>query len=52
MNTPTPPHVAPVRAGYSSADAESGMYDIRIFWLAALAAVLMVLVVAHFKMGY
>lgn len=33
-------------------DPELGMYDIRIFWLAALVAMLAVLVVAYFKMGY
>lgn len=33
-------------------DPELGMYDIRIFWFAALAAVLAVLMVAYFKMGY
>lgn len=33
-------------------DSEFGAYDIRIFWLAALAAVAAVLVVAYFKMGY
>jgi len=33
-------------------DPELGMYDIRIFWLAALLAVVAVLAVAYFKMGY
>ncbi|MFN4119161.1 hypothetical protein [Acidovorax sp.] len=51
MNTTTH-QAAHASAGYSETDPELGMYDIRIFWLAALAAVLMVLVVAYFKMGY
>ena len=33
-------------------DPELGMYDIRIFWLAALVAMLAVLMVAYFKTGY
>ena len=32
-------------------DPELGMYDIRIFWIAALAAIVAVLAVAYFKMG-
>lgn len=38
--------------GFADSDPELGMYDFRVFWLAALAAVLMVLAVAYFKMGY
>lgn len=37
---------------FNDADPEFGSYDIRIFWLAAMAAVVAVLVVAYFKMGY
>ncbi|MNV73298.1 hypothetical protein D3C71_1664370 [compost metagenome] len=37
---------------FADADPEFGTYDIRIFWLAALAAVVAVLAVAYFKMGY
>ncbi|CAN7276498.1 hypothetical protein [Acidovorax sp. LjRoot117] len=33
-------------------DPEMGMYDIRVFWLAAFASVMAVLMVAYFKMGY
>lgn len=38
--------------GFSDSDPELGMYDFRVFWLAALVAMLMVLAVAYFKMGY
>ncbi len=51
MNTTTH-HPAQVSTNYSDTDPELGMYDLRIFWLAAFAAVLMVLAVAYFKMGY
>lgn len=40
------------RGSYGNTDPELGMYDIRIFWLAALAATVAVLAVAYFKMGY
>lgn len=33
-------------------EPELGMYDIRVFWIAALIAVLAVLMVAYYKMGY
>ena len=42
----------PLPATATHSDPELGMYDIRIFWLAALVAMLAVLVVAYFKMGY
>lgn len=38
--------------GYMDSDRDFGLYDIRIFWLAATAAVVAVLSVAYFKMGY
>lgn len=38
--------------GYTDSDPDFGLYDIRIFWLAATAAVVAVLVVAYFKMGH
>ena len=51
MNTSANPQ--PGReGGFLSTDPELGMYDIRIFWLAALAATVAVLAVAYFKMGY
>lgn len=51
MNTSANPQAG--RDGhYLSTDPELGMYDIRIFWLAALAAIVAVLAVAYFKMGY
>lgn len=37
---------------YMDSDPDFGLYDIRIFWLAATAAVVAVLAVAYFKMGY
>ena len=37
---------------FADTDPELGMYDIRIFWLAALMAIVAVLAVAYFKMGY
>ena len=37
---------------FADTDPELGMYDIRIFWLAALMAIVAVLAVAFFKMGY
>lgn len=37
---------------FSDTDPELGMYDIRVFWLAALVAIVAVLAVAYFKMGY
>lgn len=43
-STRTPIHV--------DTDPELGMYDIRIFWLAAAAATAAVLAVAYLKMGY
>ncbi|BEP96612.1 hypothetical protein KW843_06500 [Acidovorax sp. sif1233] len=33
-------------------DPELGMYDTRVFWLAAVVATVAVLAVAYFKMGY
>ncbi|MBU0749371.1 MAG: hypothetical protein KKB08_19020 [Gammaproteobacteria bacterium] len=36
----------------ADSDPEFGMYDIQIFWLAALVAVVAVIAVAYFKMGY
>ncbi|MBD9390719.1 hypothetical protein [Acidovorax sp. ACV01] len=41
-----------VQQGFVDADPELGMYDIRVFWLAAVASTMAVLVVAYFKMGY
>lgn len=38
--------------GFADTDPELGMYDIRVFWLAALIAIAAVLAVAYFKMGY
>lgn len=43
---------SPRDSGHFGTDPELGMYDIRIFWLAALAATVAVLAVAYFKMGY
>ena len=37
---------------YMDSDPDFGLYDIRIFWLAATAAVVAVRVVAYFKMGH
>lgn len=37
---------------FTNTDPELGMYDIRVFWLAALIATVAVLAVAYFKMGY
>ena len=39
-------------SGMFDTDPELGMYDIRIFWLAAFVSVLAVIAVAYFKMGY
>lgn len=47
-----PQQISRVNYGLVDRDPELGMYDIRIFWLAALAAVVAVLAVAYFKMGY
>lgn len=37
---------------YVGSDPDFGLYDIWTFWLAATVAVIAVLVVAYFKMGY
>ena len=37
---------------YMDSDPDFGLYEVRIFWLAATAAVVAVLAVAYFKMGY
>jgi len=50
MNTPS--NSSSVHPGFVDTDPELGLYDIRIFWLAALAAIVAVLAVAYFKMGY
>ena len=50
MNTPS--NSSSVHQGFVDTDPELGLYDIRIFWLAALAAIVAVLAVAYFKMGY
>jgi hypothetical protein len=53
MNTSVNSTTSPRDGGnFLSTDPELGMYDIRIFWLAALAATVAVLAVAYFKMGY
>jgi len=48
----TSPNSSSVQQAFADTDPELGMYDIRIFWLAALAAMVAVLAVAYFKMGY
>jgi hypothetical protein len=50
MNTSTNSAGAP--HAFVDTDPELGMYDIRVFWLAALVAIVAVLAVAYFKMGY
>lgn len=50
MNTSHDASDAPY--GFVDSDPGFGAYDIRIFWLAALVAVVAVLVVVYFKMGY
>jgi hypothetical protein len=50
MTPSTNSSVAP--HAFADTDPELGMYDIRIFWLAALMAIVAVLAVAYFKMGY
>ncbi|WP_422846275.1 hypothetical protein [Acidovorax sp. M2(2025)] len=48
----SPQHPTPAAPAFVDVDPELGMYDIRVFWLAALAATVAVLAVAYFKMGY
>ena len=48
----TSPNSSSVQQAFADTDPELGMYDIRVFWLAALAAMVAVLAVAYFKMGY
>lgn len=50
MNTPRNATEAPM--GLVDTDPELGLYDVRVFWAAALVAMAAVLVVAYFKMGY
>ncbi|CAN7492819.1 hypothetical protein [Acidovorax sp. Leaf78] len=50
MNISSNPQAAGQRV--VDTDPEMGMYDIRVFWFAAFASVLAVLMVAYFKMGY
>ena len=50
METPT--HSPASRPTFFDTDPELGMYDIRVFWLAAAVSVLAVALVAYFKMGY
>ena len=45
-------HPAPASPAFVDVDPELGMYDIRVFWIAAVAATAAVLAVAYFKMGY
>lgn len=48
----TSPHSSSVTQAFVDTDPELGMYDIRVFWLAACVAIVAVLAVAYFKMGY
>ncbi|MBP7646002.1 MAG: hypothetical protein KA751_04540 [Comamonas sp.] len=48
----TPSNSSSVHQGCMDTDPALGLYDTRIFWLAALAAIVAVLAVAYFKMGY
>lgn len=52
MNTSQNPSDASYGYDPIDSDPEYGLYSIRIFWLAAAAAVVVVLAVAYFKMGY
>jgi hypothetical protein len=48
----TPAKAPASRPAFLDTDPELGMYDIRVFWLAAAVSVLAVAVLAYFKMGY
>ncbi len=48
----TPAKAPASRLAFLDTDPELGMYDIRVFWLAAAVSVLAVAVLAYFKMGY